>query len=108
MLYHNGIAANCGSPQIKYTIPGDCILSLIRMAVGIYDSQNFEPKQLKMALKGHWHEKFCLWFFPSEHVPQPPDSYPKAISNINLNSLKNLNFQSILRCGPPQKIDLFL
>jgi hypothetical protein len=40
--------------------------------------------------------------------PRTPDSYPKAVSNINSNSLKNSNLQSIPRCSPPWKIGLFL
>jgi hypothetical protein len=59
-------------------------------------------------LKGTLTREFCLWFFSSEHVPQPTDSYPNAVSNINSNSLKNSNLQSILRCGPPRKIGLLL
>ncbi len=48
-----------------------------------------------------WLDKFCLRFFSSKHVPKPPDSYPKEVFNINLNSLKSSNLQLIPRCGPP-------
>ncbi len=55
-------------------------------------------------LKGHWHEIFCTRFFESKLVPQPPDSYSKAVSNINSNSPRYSNSSQIPLCGPPWRI----
>jgi hypothetical protein len=52
-------------------------------------------------LKGQCHEIFCMQFFSSKHVSRPPDSYPKAVSNINSNSPRYSNSKLIPHCGPP-------
>ncbi len=74
-------------------------------------------------LKGQCQEIFCMRFVASKFVPQPPDSYPKAVLNINSNSPRYSNSKlipvvppplagsnptvwpllgdRILRCGPP-------
>jgi hypothetical protein len=59
-------------------------------------------------LKGHWHDIFCTRFFKSKLVPQPPDSYPKAVSNINLNLPRYSNSKHIPWCGPAPPEDLIL
>jgi hypothetical protein len=46
-----------------------------------------------------------MQFFSSKHVSRPPDSYPKAVSNINSNSPRYLNSKLIPRCGPPGGFD---
>ncbi len=45
-------------------------------------------------------EVLLLVFFLIKTRPQLSDSYPKALSNINLNSLNNLNLQLIPQCAP--------
>ena len=45
-----------------------------------------------------------MQFFSSKHVSRPPDSYPKAVSNINSNSPRYSNSKLIPRCGPPRRI----
>ncbi len=53
----------------------------------------------KILWKGHWHKIFCTRSFKSKLVPQPPDSYPEALSNINLPRYSTS--KQIPRCGPP-------
>jgi hypothetical protein len=69
---------------------------------------------------------FFMRFLPSEHVPQPPDSYPKAVSKIiqmaRYSNSKSMNWRGpsrkirlsnvalfprdrFLRCGPPRGIE---
>jgi hypothetical protein len=43
--------------------------------------------------------------FSSKHISRPPDSYPKAVSNINSNSPRYLNSKLISRCGPPPPLE---
>jgi hypothetical protein len=61
-------------------------------------SQQFAT--MNNCFNGQCHEKFCLWVFSTKHVPQPTDSYTKAFSNINSNSLRNSNLTPITRRGP--------
>jgi hypothetical protein len=46
-----------------------------------------------------------MQFFSSKHVSRPPDSYPKAVSNINSNSPRYSNSKLIPHCGPPRGFD---
>jgi hypothetical protein len=45
-----------------------------------------------------------MQFFSSKQVSRPPDSYPKAVSNINSNSPRYSNSKLIPCCGPPWRI----
>jgi hypothetical protein len=45
-----------------------------------------------------------MQFFSSKHVSRPPDSYPKAVSNINSNSPRYSNSKLIPCCGSPRRI----
>jgi hypothetical protein len=44
-------------------------------------------------------------FFIKTRLPTPPDSYPKAVSNITTNSPRYSNSKLIPRCGPPGGFD---
>jgi hypothetical protein len=62
-------------------------------------------KWLHNVIKEQCHEIFCMQFFSSKHVSRPPDSYPKAVSNINSNSPRYSNSKLIPHCGPPRGFD---
>ncbi len=58
--------------------------------------------------KGTVSRNFFMQFYSLKHVSRPPDSYPKAVSNINLNSPRYSNSNLIPRCGPPPLEDSIL
>ncbi len=54
----------------------------------------------KVDFKGTVSREIVSSFCSSQHVPQPTDSYPKAFSNVNLNSPRYSYSKPIPWCGP--------